>query len=61
MTKKHFKLAAEIVKEIHRDDPTVRPRHDRMLVAKSFVKLFKKSNDKFDEYKFMEACELIEN
>ncbi len=61
MTKKHFKLAVEIVKEIHKNDPTVRPKYDRMLVAKAFIELFKKSSDKFNEYKFLEACELIEN
>lgn len=61
MTKKHFNAAVKIVKETSLNDPNVRPEFEQRLVAKSFVKLFGQFNDKFDEYKFMEACGLVRN
>jgi len=58
MTKKHFNAAVKIVQAI--DGPDV-GYYDRNLVAQSFIKLFEQYNDKFDKFKFIEACGLVRN
>lgn len=58
MTKKHFKAAAEIVKELASPSNDFEPGNVK-LVYDSFVKFFKQDDNKFDTYKFERACGII--
>lgn len=54
MSKKHFTVAAEMVKHL------AAPREHRILVASQFARLFRQFNPDFDESRFLEACHLGE-
>lgn len=49
MTKKHFILAAEIIKKI--EDPVV-----RYSIASDFAKMFRGNNRNFKTERFFDAC-----
>lgn len=50
-TKQHFEQVAETLRKIENID-------ERIKQAYQWIDIFKKSNDIFDEDKFLEACEL---
>lgn len=50
LTRKHFRAAAELVRELM-------PEH-RVIMANQYVKLFASQNPRFDRAKFLKACGL---